>query len=239
MSEISLVIVGAGGLGTEYVWAATEMNADAARRANPVPWKILGYADDNPEKKRMEFGGAMILGSVEQIAADHEGESIGFAVAVGRNAAREILAKRALALGWHPATLIHPSVIVAKDAIIGNGSYAAPGSVICPGAKIGDHVIINTHASIGHHSTLGDFSQICPGARISGGAQISRLGFVGSNASVNPGVTVGEGAVVGANSHAVRRVAEGTTVIGCPAMRMGVSRHTSATLTPQESIDRG
>jgi acetyltransferase-like isoleucine patch superfamily enzyme len=82
---------------------------------------------------------------------------------------------------------------------------------------VGNHVIINTHVSVGHDSVLEDYSQICPGARISEGCRIGRQAFLGSNASLTPGVAVGCGAVVGANSHAVRTVPPGVTVVGCPA----------------------
>jgi acetyltransferase-like isoleucine patch superfamily enzyme len=71
--------------------------------------------------------------------------------------------------------------------------------------------------SLGHDSVLEDYSQICPGARISGGCRIGKQAFLGSNASLTPGVAVGYGAVVGANSHAVRTVRPGLTVVGCPA----------------------
>jgi acetyltransferase-like isoleucine patch superfamily enzyme len=101
--------------------------------------------------------------------------------------------------------------------MIGAGTYIAPGCVVCPRAHVGNHVVINTHVSVGHDSVLEDYSQICPGARISGGCRIGKYAFLGSNASLTPGVAVGCGAVVGANSHAVRTVAPGVTVIGCPA----------------------
>ena len=41
---------------------------------------------------------------------------------------------------------------------------------------------------------------------------------MGSNASLAPMVQVGENSVVGANSLAIRKVAPGTTVFGCPAL---------------------
>jgi sugar O-acyltransferase (sialic acid O-acetyltransferase NeuD family) len=214
----SIVIVGAGGLGTEFAWVAEEMNATAVREgAAHWPWQILGFADDAPEKRGTRVGPYLVHGTIEEAAEKLAGQNVAFAVAVGDNYRREAMVRAAEAAGWSSATLVHPSVIVAGDATIGAGSYIAPGCVVCPRASVGNFVIINTHVSVGHDSVLEDYSQICPGARVSGGCRIGRHAFLGSNASLSPMVAIGEGAVVGANSHAVRKVESATTVIGCPA----------------------
>lgn len=213
-----LVVVGAGGLGTEFAWVAEEMNAAANRNgASCRPWQILGYADDAPDKRGQRLGRYLVHGTIKETAEKFAGEDVAFAVAVGDNYTRERLAHAAEAAGWCPATLVHPSVILADDARIGAGAYVAPGCVVCPRAQAGNYVIINTHVSVGHDSVLEDYSQLCPGVRISGGCRIGKQAFLGSNASLTPGVTVGCGAVVGANSHAVRTVPPGVTVVGCPA----------------------
>jgi sugar O-acyltransferase (sialic acid O-acetyltransferase NeuD family) len=208
-----LMIIGAGGMGAEFIWIAEEMHAAADGKR----WQILGYVDDAPEKWGMRLGRYTMHGSTEEAATKFSGEEISFAVAVGNNATREKLAGAAEAAGWRPATLVHPSVIVADDARIGEGTYIAPGSVVCPRASVGNHVIVNTHVSVGHDSVLGDYSQVCPGARVSGGCRVGRRAFLGSNATLMPLVVVGDGAIVGANSHAVRNVMAGVTVVGCPA----------------------
>jgi sugar O-acyltransferase (sialic acid O-acetyltransferase NeuD family) len=216
-----LVIVGSGGLGTEFTWVANEMNTMAA--VNGVagrPWQILGYADDAPEKRGQQNGGYPVHGTIQETAEKFLGQNIAFAVAVGDNQARKRLAIAAEAFGWHPAALVHPSVILAGDVTIGAGTYIAPGCVVCPRAQVGNYVIVNTHVSLGHDSVVEDFSQICPGARVSGGCHLGKGAFLGSNSSLTPGVTVGDEAVVGANSHAVRKVRAGSTVVGCPAREL-------------------
>jgi sugar O-acyltransferase (sialic acid O-acetyltransferase NeuD family) len=214
----ALMIIGAGGLGAEYAWVAEEMNALADRTGMAFrPWHVLGYTDDAPEKRGDRLGPYEVHGTIQQTAEQFPGEDISFAVAVGDNITREQLACVAADMGWHPATLVHPSAIVAGNAQIGAGTYIAPGCVVCPRARVGNHVIVNTHVSVGHDSLLDDYAQVCPGARISGGCTVGKHAFLGSNASLTPGVVVGDGAVVGANSHAVRNIAPGITVIGCPA----------------------
>ena len=217
-----LIIVGAGGLGTEYAWVAEEMNR-AAGEGNAI-WEILGFTDDDPKKKDTTIARYPVHGTIEETFAKLGGNGICFAAAIGANTIRKRLACAAEDLGWIPETLIHPSAIIAADAFIGAGSYLAPGTVVCPGARLGRHVIVNTHVSVGHHSTLEDFTQLCPGARVSGGCQVAQYGFLGSNATLAPKVVVGEGAAVGANSFVIRKVAPGMTVLGCPAMVVGKTR---------------
>jgi sugar O-acyltransferase (sialic acid O-acetyltransferase NeuD family) len=220
-----LVIVGAGGLGTEAVWVAEEMNLGAVRSGSPQPlWSVLGYVDADVAKRGQQIGPYIVHGTMEEAAAEFEGKETWFLCAVGDNSAREKMVRAAEAVGWKPATLIHPSVIISPDARIGSGSYIAPGSVVSPRVQVGSHVIVNTHVSVGHDSTLEDYAQICPGARVSGGCRVGKGAFLGSNASLTPGVVVGDDAVVGANSHAVRNVAKGITVVGCPA-RVVFQRH--------------
>lgn len=213
-----LIVVGAGGLGTEYAWVAECMNDAAGADPRSHPWKLLGYADDAPAKRNLSIGNRNVLGNIAESGRSLASKEIYFSVAVGDNGARARLAAEALQLGWHPAILIHPSAIVARDAHIAPGTYIAPGCVICPNARIGAHAIVNTHASVGHDSVVEDFAQLCPGARISGGCHIEAHAFIGSNASLSPGVCVGMGAVVGANSHAVWKVSAGDTVVGNPAI---------------------
>lgn len=222
-SPRKLLIIGAGGLGSEYAWVAAEMNQAANQAAcdnggdKPV-WEILGYTDDDPRKKGQLIGGMRVHGTLQEAVVEFAGAEIGFVVAIGDNRARERTACEAEQLGWTPVALVHPLAIVAAGAKIGAGSYLAPGTVVCPGAWIGRHVIINTHVSVGHDSRLEDFVQVCPGARVSGGCRIEKGGFIGSNASLAPKAVVGEQAVVGANSFVLRKVAPGTTVLGCPAI---------------------
>lgn len=217
-----LLILGAGGLGSEFAWIAEEMNLWAQRHSRgAAQWEILGYADQDPAQKGHIVLGYPVHGTLQEAFARFSGSSISFAVAIGNNQARRRVAEEAERLGWTAETLIHPSAIVASTSELGAGSYLAPGTVICPRSRIGRYAIVNTHVSVGHDSVLADFVQICPGARVSGGCRIADEGFIGSNAVLAPRAVVGEGATVGANSLVLRRVAPGVTVLGTPALVVG------------------
>lgn len=221
-----LLIIGAGGLGSEYAWVAAEMNHAAHNDSSGgAVWKILGYIDADPQKRGQSIGGHFVHGTIEEACPKFADMDIGFAVAIGNNKARERMACEVEKFGWTAEILAHPSAIIAAGVEIGAGSYLAPGAVICPGARVGRHVIINTHVSVGHDSILEDFVQVCPGGRVSGSCRVETGGFIGSNASLAPNAVVGEQAVVGANSFVLTKVKPGTTVLGCPALAVGkVSR---------------
>ncbi len=225
ISTRKLLIVGAGGLGKEYCWVAGEMNRAARVTVSAGPlWEIVGFVDEDLRKRNQVIGGYPVHGSFDEASNKFAGTSLCFAVAIGDNEAREQAVSKAIELGWTPVTLAHPSAVLSEDAGIEEGVYIAPGVVVCPSARIGRFVIVNTHASIGHDSTLEDYVQVCPGARVSGGCRIEKGGFIGSNASLGPKAVVGARAVVGANSFVIRRVAPGTTVLGCPAVSIGTTR---------------
>lgn len=218
-----LLIFGASGLGQEAVWVAEEMNATLPA---PERWHVLGYLDDDPEKKGACLYDYVTLGGPEAAGAE-AGSDLYYVCAVANAVQREEITSRLDALGWRAATLVHPSVIRARHVEIGAGTYVAPGSIISPNATIGRHVIVNQRVSIGHDAVLEDFSQVCPGAQINGGCRIGRGALVGSNASIHQERVVGEYAVVGANAQVVRSVEPHTSVVGVPARVLASARLTA------------
>ncbi|MHB1126553.1 MAG: acetyltransferase [Bacillota bacterium] len=209
-----IVVMGAGGLGTEAMWVLEDINSINEE------WAILGFVDDNPMVYNGEAYGYQILGTPEEMSSDNIIDEIWYYCAIGNNHTREMVTNRLASLGWRAATLIHPSVIIARHARIGQGVYIGACSVVCPNASIGDHVIVNTRVSIGHDAVLEDFSQVSPGAQINGFCKVGRGANIGSNASLYPGVSIGERAVVGGNSLCVRKVRSDATVIGVPALEI-------------------
>lgn len=211
----NIVVVGAGGFGTEAIWVLEEMN-----RSSGKVWNILGYVDDDRRKKDQIYYDYRNLGIPEEVAESLKQQEIWYYCAIGDNSVRMKVVERLDNLGWHPAILIHPSVIFARNISIGEGTYIGAGSVICPNAVIGRHVLINTRAAIGHDAVIADFSQICPGGQINGACKVGRGALVGSNASILPGKSVGDGAIVGGNAQVVRSVKPGSTVNGVPAVTL-------------------
>ncbi len=208
-----LVVMGAGGLGSEVVWAAENRNA------NSPTFEILGYCDDDSAKKGNTFFGYPVLGNPEEVDAMLP-EKPGFVCAIGNNRRRAQIVQRLMALNWTPVTVVEPSAIIARDVRIGLGTYIAAGSTLSPNAQVGSHVILNLNCMITHDNLVEDYVQICPGASLSGFSVVKTGAVVGSNAVVAPCVSIGEWSTLGANSFAVESVPDGATAIGIPARVM-------------------
>lgn len=208
-----LVIVGAGGAGSEAIWITRRINAAASTPC----WELSGVADDNPQLAEKSIDGVKVIGTVAQVLKRASAAEYYFHCAIGKNQQRQRVAELLHAQGWRAATLVDPAAIVAETAMVGEGSYVGPYSIIAPHAQVGRHVLINTHVGVGHHARVGDFAQLCPGVRVNGGCKIDTGAFLGSNATVHPGLTVGEGASIGANSFVIRSVKPRFSMLGVPA----------------------
>ena len=206
----NLIVVGAGGFGQEVIWAAKNLNS--ARQS----YNILGYCDDDPDKKGKMIYGYPVLGVPGEIDRACDSKPC-FVCAIGNNRVRKSVVGRLLAMEWVPVTIIDPSVIIAEHVQVGNGSYIGAGSILSPCSRIGNHVIINQHCSIGHDSILEDFAQAAPGSRVSGAARIREGSMLGSNAAVAQCLTVGRYSVLGACSFAATNIPDLVTAIGNPA----------------------
>lgn len=211
----NIVIMGAGGFGTEAVWILEEQNKLMKKSDR---WSILGYVDDDADKINQKYYDYNTLGKPEDLSRRFREKELWYFCAIGNNSTRAKVTKRLNEMGWKAATLIHPSVIMARNVFVGEGTIIAAGAILCPNASIGKHVLINIKAVIGHDAILGDYSQACPGAQINGFCEIGHYSFIGSNASILPGKSVGDYAVVGANSQVIRSVRPNTTVNGVPAV---------------------
>lgn len=220
----NLIVVGAGGFGQEVVWAAKNCNS-----VQPT-YNILGYCDDDSNKKGKTIYGYPILGAPEETDHAYDVKPC-FVCAIGNNRARVSVVARLLAMKWIPVTIMDPSVIVAEHVRVGVGNYIGAGSILSPYARIGNHVIINQHCSIGHNSLMEDFVQVSPGGRVSGAAHIKEGAMLGSNAAVSLGVAIGRYSVLGACSFAATNIPDMVTAIGNPARV--IMKHKECKITPR------
>ena len=210
-----IVVIGAGGFGTEAIWVLEEMNKAGSVEAG---WEIIGFADDDVMKKGQLYYDYETLGTPEEVAEKYIGQEIWYFCAIGSNRIRYDVVQRLDNLGWKAATLVHPSVIVARNVVIAEGTYIGAGAILCPNVNIGRHVVVNTRVAVGHDAVVEEFSQLCPGAQINGFCVIAQGAVVGSNASIMPGKFVGIDATVGGNSQVVCNVKDGVSVYGVPAL---------------------
>ena len=211
-----LIIIGAGGFGSEVAWIAAECN-----------WGIAGFADADETKRGAIWAGYRVYGNLAETATALQGQKIRFICAIGDNERRREMASAAEKSGWEPVTVIHPSALVAPSSNLGRGTFVGPGAIVSNNARIGNHVIINLHVSVGHDSVIEDFCQLSPGSRTSGFCRMEELSFLGTNAVLLPATTVGRESVVGACSFARGIIASRTTVLGVPSRAVRDHRMTT------------
>jgi sugar O-acyltransferase (sialic acid O-acetyltransferase NeuD family) len=207
-----VLIVGAGGHG--------QVVADIlrAQRVAGDDLELIGYADDNPALQGRERLGKPVLGPVAAIARiEHDA----VVVAVGDNAGRERLYESFAKAGVRLVVACHPSAVIASGATLGDGSMVCARVVVGCESRVGRGVILNTACTIDHHARIEDFVHVAPGVHLGGDVSVGARTLLGIGAVVLPGVSIGRGAVVGAGAVVTRNVADGATVVGVPAVRIG------------------
>lgn len=138
-------------------------------------------------------------------------------VALGSNALRGALCRRALAAGLHLATVVAPTAQVGSTARIAAGSIVMHRAVLGARAVVGTGSIINTGATVDHDCVIGDYVHIAPGVNLAGTVTVGDEALIGIGASVLPGTRIGARATVGAGAVVLHDVPEGRTVVGNPA----------------------
>lgn len=194
MSEKELIIVGAGDLGREIMYAAME----SKNGTKNVSWKVVAFVDENPEKIGTYLEDVQVI-SFEQIAQTKT-DDISFALGVGNPITRRELYDKLLkhVPDARFATIIHRSVVIMPNSITEDGVFIAPNTTIAIGCHIRPHVVVNQNVSVGHDCIIEDFSVISPGSVLSGRTTIGEQTFFGSGAITYPGVRIGKNCVVSA-----------------------------------------
>jgi sugar O-acyltransferase (sialic acid O-acetyltransferase NeuD family) len=136
----------------------------------------------------------------------------------GSPARRQAVYQRLRSMGYSFETVIHPSAVIAPDVQIGEGVQIMAGVIVQTGARLGEDVILNTGSRIDHDCRIGAHAHVAPGAILAGNVQICSGVHVGAGSTIIQGRTIGAGAIVGAGAVVIRDVAEGTTVLGVPAV---------------------
>jgi sugar O-acyltransferase (sialic acid O-acetyltransferase NeuD family) len=126
--------------------------------------------------------------------------------------------------GYEFATLVHPAAVIGRECGLAAGAQVMAGTVVQNRVRIGQNVVINTRAVVEHDTEIGDHVFIAPGAVLNGSVVVEAGAFVGAGAVVLPGLRIGAGAIVGAGAVVIENVPQGWTVVGNPAVSIGVKR---------------
>ena len=179
--------------------------------------RVAGFVDDKAQPGSIDVLGLAVLGNSNWLAEQAKSRSIGVALGIGDNYARQTVAKRCIACQVQLLAAVHPFTSVAASARIEPGVVVMAGSVINPNAKIGTGAIVNTGAIVEHDCHVGDFAHLSPNAAMGGCAQLGSLSWLGIGATIIHGVSVGSRTIVGAGAVVVRDLPDEVVAMGVPA----------------------
>ena len=188
----------------------------AINRQNPS-WSVLGFIDDDLQKKGMIFGGARVLGGREKIG--EYSDALVLAVP-GRpdNFFKRVDVIHSLGLSENRfATIIHPSVQKGINCDIGRNVLLMANVVLTAQVKIGSHVVFLPNTVISHESKIGDYTMIGSNVSVSGGVNLEQNCYVGSGSKIVQEVEIGAQALVGLGAVVLADVQRSSTVAGNPA----------------------
>jgi sugar O-acyltransferase (sialic acid O-acetyltransferase NeuD family) len=206
-----LALLGASGHG--------KVVADAALTGG---WGAVEFFDD-AWPQRQQNGPWQVKGDSEVLLARLQ-DFQGVIVSIGDCAVRWAKHQTLQAAGAPLVTVVHPSAVVSRYASLGIGTVVMAGAVVNIDTVVGQAGIINTGATVDHDCRLADAVHICPGAHLSGNVQVGHGSWVGIGSAVKQGMTIGQRVTVGSGAVVVQAVPDGVTVVGNPAMPMGVRK---------------
>lgn len=202
-----LVVYGAGRHG--------KVVADAALCAG---WRVLGFVDEDPDKRGAKLFGLGIIGiGLEESIELCERQGARAIVALGDPAQRKRVFDALLDRGVGLATVIHPSAVLSRSVSVGRGTVILAGAVVNPDASIGENAIVNTSASVDHDNEIGAHVQVAPGVHLGGTVTVGEGTLIGIGASVRNNITIGEWSVVGVGAVVVKDLPARVVAVGNPA----------------------
>jgi sugar O-acyltransferase (sialic acid O-acetyltransferase NeuD family) len=211
MSEVTLVIVGAGGHGKVCAEIAAALDH----------YDLIVFSDN-----AMDRGSAVLEWSVRYHDADFsrlELQSMEFIIGtgqVGTGGQREQLYRWLQELRARIATLTSRTAVVSPSALVGAGTIIGNRALVQAAAAIGANCIVNSHALVEHDSRIGDHVHLSTGCIVNGGATVGDRCLVGSGAIVNHGVAVCADAIIGSGAVVVANVETPGTYVGIPARKI-------------------
>lgn len=202
-----IVIIGAGGFGSEVAWLIEDINRVKKE------WNIVGFVDDNQEIQGTQVNGYRVVGNVEWLKE----QKLNVVNAIGDPITKKkIMQKLENSMNTYPV-LVHPSVIYSDKVSFGEGSIICAGNIITVNIKIGKHVIINLDCTIGHDAELGNYTTLLPSVNVSGYVTTKECVNVGTGSAIIQGVTIWENTVIGAGAVVVKDLPPNCTAVGAPA----------------------
>ena len=207
MSEVNIIIVGAGGHAAEIEDYIACFNKNTSESDNT--YAIVGYLDDNPKSYKNYPFRAPYLGTIQN---HHIEEDCRYIIAIANIKFRKPVIESMESRGARFISFIHPSATISRSAEIGKGIVIAPNVNIGPMVRIGDYNMINSRSSIGHDTIIGDYNFITPNVCFSGFTEIGNENMFGINSATIPNIKIGSNNIIAAGMIIDKSIGDNTTV---------------------------
>lgn len=205
-----LTIIGAGGMGrTMYDMARESVGYG-------IEYDIQGFLDDNIAALDNFENYPPIIAPIQSYLPN---ENEIFICSIG-GAARKKCIEEIISRGGQFLTMIHSTARIGTNVQIGEGSIVGAFTTIGADAKVGKYNLIQSYTVIGHDSVIGDWNRIDTHVTLVGGTIVQNEADIHTSAMISHNVTIENNARVAACSFVIRRVKEGTTVLGNPAKKL-------------------
>lgn len=203
-----LLIVGAGGLGKEVVDLILALDR----------FEIVGFLDDDPNKKNTLINQIPVLGDLSQLDKYHAVKPL--VIAIANPGVKKRIAEIAEKAGFHFPNLIHPSVVFGSSVSLGQGNIIFAGSIVSTEVCVQNFITINPQCGIGHESYLHSFSTLYWGVHLGGNVIIGESCELGTHSCVLQGLKLTDNTILGAGAVAVKCIEDSGTYVGIPARIM-------------------
>lgn len=205
-----LVIIAAGGMGRTLY----DMSRESIGYGDE--YVIKGFIDDNLHALNGFTNYPPIL---DRISTYLPQENDVFVCSIG-GAARKRCMEELINRGAKFINLIHRTARIGTNVVLGEGNIVGAYTSIGADAKVGSYNLIQSYTVIGHDVCMGDWNRIDTHVTCVGGTIVGNEVDIYTSVVLNHGVVIEDRAHVGACSFVIRRVKEGTTVMGNPAKRL-------------------
>lgn len=206
----NLIIIAAGGMGRTLY----DMSRESIGYGDE--YFIKGFIDDNLHALD---GFANYPPILDRISTYLPQENDVFVCSIG-GVARKKCMEELICRGAKFINLIHRTARIGTNVVLGEGNIVGAYTSIGADAKVGSYNLIQSYTVIGHDVCMGDWNRIDTHVTCVGGTIVGNEVDIYTSVVLNHGVVVEDRAHVGACSFVIRRVKEGTTVMGNPAKRL-------------------
>ena len=204
-----ILIIGASGQGKNIALLIEQIGG----------YEIIGFVDDNLEKKDQIIKGYPVLGNLDKVLEKFQ--EINVALAIGNSKVLEKIVTKLKNINnkqiYFP-NLIHPtSQFNQTDVQMQEGNIVNANVIFTTDINIGSYNYFNRCCSISHDVKIGNFCLIHAGVHLSGNSNLGNKVWFGVGSTIIQGLKINNNVTRGAGAVILKDVKENAIMVGNPA----------------------